>query len=1081
MDQNQLPNRLKDEVFRFLAQASPAAILVIQDWKIVYANPAAEMVTGFSLAELLGMSLSQIADPLYREILTIYETGECMTGGYACHLVEGKSSRREMKLFSRQGQERWVDVTFSPLPEEGQHSYLITAFDITDNYHAEQDLLKAKQELEQRVDERTSELVQANRLMTSVMEVLPLAVWIADSKGRIIQKNNLADEIWGGSSPMVSNMEGYRIYQGWKPGTGKPMEVNDWPLVRAVREGVVTAGEVVDIQRFDGEKGTLLCSAAPIYNDVNAIGGAVWVAQDIIQVRRLELQAQVAAEDARQRADELNAVITSIADGVTIFDSRLRPRLVNPAALEIYGFNPVSAGWDGMIRKMRLFRLDGQPIREKDYSVHRALKGETILEDRFLYRSPSGEERIILASTSPIYDSDTYAGVVAVWHDITERERLLEENVRQKDMLEAERSRLSAIIANLPGALVVVDQNGQVVLTNHGAEILEADFRRGSPAFVGSEAMPFYHLDGTAYTPRDFPLTLSVLYKESHTNLEIMSRRAGRQPTCLLVNSAPILDRFGEVSGAVAIFQDITQRKQAEEEIRRNAARTEMLAELSQAFSVAGLNYQAVLDTVTRRIVDSRADICLIRLVTEDGLWLEPVSLHAHSGMKHPDVKNVFSNLRERPGEGLAGKVFQSGQPVLVHSIDLEEARRLLQPEFVQRLEQNPVNSLLVAPLRAQGTIIGTLCVGRYNPCDPITAEDQAFFQEIADWAGLAIQNSRLYAAEAQRARELYALHQSTTALIDTLDLDTLLGRILDAAQSAIPSTEKGWVHLITRETGQLQLRAALGYSDPRIQHLRLQNGQDFTARAVNERRPLLIDELQTEPLPPKSARKGFVPRSAIVAPLYNGSEVNGALSLIASRPSAFSESDLRLLASFAATASAALNNVMLHSELQRLAVTDTLTGLLYRRALFDLGQREIERSWRSNHPISAIMLDIDNFKSFNDTYGHAAGDRVLQVVAERCKRSVRTIDILGRYGGDEFAILLPDTDLYGASEVAERILRSIQGIDLELEGKLLAVSVSMGVARVLQASGSLSTLLDRADSAMYAAKQAGGNRVEVR
>jgi len=145
-----------------------------------------------------------------------------------------------------------------------------------------------------------------------------------------------------------------------------------------------------------------------------------------------------------------------------------------------------------------------------------------------------------------------------------------------------------------------------------------------------------------------------------------------------------------------------------------------------------------------------------------------------------------------------------------------------------------------------------------------------------------------------------------------------------------------------------------------------------------------------------------------------------------------------------------------------------------------ELSRREVERARRFGRPLSAIMVDVDHFKDINDTYGHAEGDRVLRMVAERLNSNIREIDILGRYGGDEFTIILPETDLFVATNVAERVRRSVTEIPTLMKDEPIQISLSIGVARANPETADLMALLEGADAAMYIAKQAGGNRVEV-
>jgi len=152
---------------------------------------------------------------------------------------------------------------------------------------------------------------------------------------------------------------------------------------------------------------------------------------------------------------------------------------------------------------------------------------------------------------------------------------------------------------------------------------------------------------------------------------------------------------------------------------------------------------------------------------------------------------------------------------------------------------------------------------------------------------------------------------------------------------------------------------------------------------------------------------------------------------------------------------------------------------LLNRRQFFELAEREFARCQRYRRPLSAIMVDIDTFKAINDRHGHLAGDLVMQAVAEHCKRQLRKVDLVGRYGGDEIVIVLPETDLHAASGVAQRLLAAITQSPLAFGEHLLKISISAGVAPG-NGSASLTALLHRADEALYQAKQAGRNRIKI-
>jgi diguanylate cyclase (GGDEF)-like protein/PAS domain S-box-containing protein len=328
-------------------------------------------------------------------------------------------------------------------------------------------------------------------------------------------------------------------------------------------------------------------------------------------------------------------------------------------------------------------------------------------------------------------------------------------------------------------------------------------------------------------------------------------------------------------------------------------------------------------------------------------------------------------------------------------------------------------------------------------------------------------------------SRKIEGLYTATRALLTTLNLEGLFNQILDAATNAIPAAHKGTLHLVARDTGELEMRATLGYADnnPRIQKLSTQSSRGYVAQSVRTRQPLLVPKIENGNLPDDirdEADQMQFPQSAIVAPLILDGEVLGAVSLESIVESAFTQSDLSLLVSFAATVTAAIRNAQLHAEVQKLAITDALTGLYNRRGLFELGEREIERAHRFDRPLTAVMGDIDLFKQVNDNFGHAVGDEILQLVAVALTNSVRKVDIIGRYGGDEFVILLPEIDLEGGKIVAERLRERVKSTALQTPIARVAVSISLGIAGITDEMLDLKSLLERADNALYQAKTGG-------
>lgn len=181
------------------------------------------------------------------------------------------------------------------------------------------------------------------------------------------------------------------------------------------------------------------------------------------------------------------------------------------------------------------------------------------------------------------------------------------------------------------------------------------------------------------------------------------------------------------------------------------------------------------------------------------------------------------------------------------------------------------------------------------------------------------------------------------------------------------------------------------------------------------------------------------------------------------------------------------LNNERLYSELkstknkfEKMATTDFLTGVNNNRRFFEVGGIEIQRAKRFDHPLTLIMFDIDFFKKINDTYGHAAGDKVLMAIVDSCKFNLRELDVLGRLGGEEFGILLPHTDIDVGKMVASRLRRAFSDTPITLSDTIINVTASFGVTSLGKDDTDLKELLVRADTALYEAKQNGRDQVRA-
>jgi two-component system cell cycle response regulator len=325
-------------------------------------------------------------------------------------------------------------------------------------------------------------------------------------------------------------------------------------------------------------------------------------------------------------------------------------------------------------------------------------------------------------------------------------------------------------------------------------------------------------------------------------------------------------------------------------------------------------------------------------------------------------------------------------------------------------------------------------------------------------------------------ARLLLLVNQVGGQLAGILDLDTLLQTVVALIHE---NFEYPHVHLflLDRDKEELVLAAAAGptATDLLAAPPRLPLGDDSLA-ATSARHRQLVAPVHARGMP-----HPFMPeaRSGAAAPLHWAGIVSGVLEIVSPSELAFSSNDGLVLQTLADLVGVAVNNSRLYHEMEKLAMLDELTGLLNRRTLIARLEAEWGRCQRYKRPLSLVLLDVDFFKQVNDRYGHGTGDEALTSIARLIEQAVRRVDTVGRLGGDEFLLILPETPQSGALEVAGRL--GVRGRSMEIRADTVpppTCTFSLGVASwpEVEASGAAG-LLQAADQALYRAKAAGRNR----
>ena len=333
-----------------------------------------------------------------------------------------------------------------------------------------------------------------------------------------------------------------------------------------------------------------------------------------------------------------------------------------------------------------------------------------------------------------------------------------------------------------------------------------------------------------------------------------------------------------------------------------------------------------------------------------------------------------------------------------------------------------------------------------------------------------------MVAAKSRGSREVFALlFEVTRRLNEGEKLESVLETIAAAACRLVGADEAS-VMLLSEARDRLLCRASHGLSDDEAARATFRIGEGIAGWVAATGETLRSDEAMSDDrFAILEAQRRRI-RSLCCVPLAGREGAFGVLTVTSPEPAAFDDEDEEVLRFLAASMVKDVENARLY----RLAVTDSLTGAYNRQYLSEQLPVEIERHRRYGDPLSLAMADVDRFKQVNDTLGHHVGDQVLRILLERCMSSVRDIDSVVRYGGEEILLLLPQTAAPGAIRVAERVRQAVAASAIEFGQYSLSVTISIGVAELAATDRTPEELVGRADAALYAAKAGGRDRVEI-
>jgi diguanylate cyclase (GGDEF)-like protein/PAS domain S-box-containing protein len=617
-----------------------------------------------------------------------------------------------------------------------------------------------------------------------------------------------------------------------------------------------------------------------------------------------------------------------------------------------------------------------------------------------------------------------------------------------------------ALFSNLSDGVVVLDDKRRVIDVNRSARSL---LETGGH-FTGQ------HVESLL---GEHPQLLSLFDQPAWEQMEVEWRRES-DSRWLEVNLSGVYDRRKRRTGWLLLFKDITHRKEAERQRRADASYIRLLNEITEA-ALGAPDLTSMLQILADRMGELiHADYCCITLWKPEGELTIPA---AFSG----EIRASSPRRKQFPGEHtITQAALREGRTHV-----LENAQAYAQAETGgngsgEGLAQT--RSLIAIPMRADEVWLGAVILG-FNKPHTFTPSEIRRSEHGARQVSLAISKLRLLEDAKSRAAQLALLNRTGMIINSGLDMDSVIRSVFEQSRQAL-EMDAFYLALYDEKSGEI--RFPVVYYDGAYQQrspVAIQNNPGLVAHVLRSRQPVFIPDISSpgRELPFKlTHRDRSYARAVMAVPLLHNDHVLGVLSVQNCQPHVYREEHQYLLETLAAQGVVALENARLYAELKRLSTVDELTGLYNYRSLIELGSREFDRARRFQRPLCALFFDVDHFRNFNNRYSHATGNLVLAALADCARENLRAVDLVFRFGGEEFAALLPETSIETARLAAERLRSAVEQKAVSTMWGELRVTISIGVAELQPYMEDLDALLDAADHAEKRAKHMGRNQVEA-
>lgn len=572
--------------------------------------------------------------------------------------------------------------------------------------------------------------------------------------------------------------------------------------------------------------------------------------------------------------------------------------------------------------------------------------------------------------------------------------------------------------------------------------------------------------------PRADPAEIQLLREWDYQALVMLPLKVRGRPVGLvelysrksnLAFSSEDLDRLLAFAEQVALAMS-NARLYAREQRTRLAAETIRHATLALS---ATLELNQVLDLILEQLQQ------VVHFDSASLMLLEAEQLRVLAVHGHPHPESALQVRFDVEEDELAQEVLAKRDTVILG--DARDDRR-----YRLRGEADYVRGWMGVPLLAAGRVIGLLTLDSRRP-HAYNADDANLAMAFANQASVAVANARLYHSEREQRTLAEALREISLVLSSSLEMSAILETLLEQIERVIPYDS---ACVLLQEKDHARAAAHRGFERFGTAHL----VEDLVlpiretanlAHMVRTRKPFFIADVAAYP-GWVATETSWHTGSWLGAPLVAHDRLLGFLTLDKVEHGHYTAVHAARLEALAGHAAIALLNALTFGEVEQASITDFVTGSFNHRYFHQQLRQEVDRSRRLGQPLSLLMIDLDNFKVVNDTYGHQVGDLVLHGLAERLRGELRVVDVLARYGGEEFTVILPGTTSESVLPVAEKLRRAVAAQAFQVNGLDIPVTVSIGGATYPDHAGSARELVECADQAMYLAKKRGRNCVHL-